>query len=105
MVDKLRHDGAPRLLKTLEEPDGKTLFQLITENQEKIIDTILSRAQLVKVNKLNTDEMTDTLMRKFSYDRDTAKRIAFVSDNNLIDAFRYNKNENVENEDLKLFIQ
>lgn len=105
MVDKLRHDGAPRLLKTLEEPDGKTLFLLITENQEKIIDTILSRAQLVKVNKLNTDEMTETLMRKFSYDRDTAKRIAFVSDNNLIDAFRYNKNENVENEDLKLFIQ
>ncbi|MBP7102055.1 MAG: hypothetical protein KBA86_02300 [Bacteroidales bacterium] len=105
MVDKLRHDGAPRLLKTLEEPDGKTLFILITENQEKIIDTILSRAQLVKVNKLNTEEITNAFIEKFACDRDTARKIAFASDNNLIEAFRLYKNEQNDNEDLKLFVQ
>ncbi len=105
MFDKLRHDGAPRLLKTLEEPDGKTLFILITENHEKIIDTILSRAQLVKVNKLNTEEITNAFIEKFACDRDTARKIAFASDNNLIEAFRLYKNEQNDNEDLKLFVQ
>ena len=105
MADKLRYDGAPRLLKTLEEPDGKTLFLLITEKQEQIIDTILSRSQLVKVNTLRTDELVDVLMTKRNFDLETAKRVAFISENNLISAFRYTINEDNENQNLELFIQ
>ena len=37
-----------KLLKMIEEPPSKTLFILITENEENIISTIRSRAQLVK---------------------------------------------------------
>ncbi len=105
MADKLRYDGAPRLLKTLEEPDGKTLFLLITEKQELIIDTILSRSQLVKVNSLRSDEMIDLLMKKKSYDLETAKRVAFLSENNLITALQYNINEDNENTNLDFFVQ
>src|SRR5690606_25537045 len=45
------------LLKLIEEPPAKTLFLLVAENQERILNTIISRTQLVKINKIGHDEM------------------------------------------------
>ena len=42
-----------RLLKLIEEPPEKTLFLLVANNQELILNTILSRCQLVKINPLD----------------------------------------------------
>ncbi len=105
MADKLRQDGASRLLKTLEEPDGKTLFLLLTDKQEKILDTILSRSQLVKVNKLSNSDLMDVLIKNKKYDTETARKIAFHSENNLITAFNYNIDEDNENENLEILLQ
>lgn len=52
-VDKLYYDAAPKLLKILEEPFADTLFFLITDDREKILPTILSRTQLVKVPSIS----------------------------------------------------
>ncbi len=104
-VDKLRYDAAPRLLKTLEEPDGKTLFLLVTDKQEQIIDTILSRSQLVKVNNLPTEEIVNVLMTQKKYDAETAQRIAFLAENNLTTAYNYDINDDNESENLNLFLQ
>jgi DNA polymerase-3 subunit delta' len=49
MVEKLFHSAAPKLLKILEEPPDKTLFILIAEETDQIINTILSRALMVKI--------------------------------------------------------
>lgn len=49
MVEKLFHSAAPKLLKILEEPPGKTLFILIAEEPGQIINTILSRTLMVKI--------------------------------------------------------
>ncbi len=105
MADKLRYDSAPRLLKTLEEPDGKTLFLLVSDKQEKMLDTILSRAQLTKVNALSISELEKVLMEKKNYDMETAKKVAFCSENNLIAAFQYNIEEDSKNENLEIFVQ
>src|SRR5690606_30518267 len=39
------------LLKIIEEPPANTLFILVAQNQEKILSTILSRTQIVKIPK------------------------------------------------------
>ena len=53
-ADRLQHQAAPKLLKTLEEPQENTLFILISENTDAILKTILSRLQMVKIPKTLT---------------------------------------------------
>ncbi|MCD4697672.1 MAG: DNA polymerase III subunit delta [Bacteroidales bacterium] len=62
MVEKLFHSAAPKILKILEEPPDKTLFILISENQEQIINTIISRTQLVKIPFFEDDELKQMLL-------------------------------------------
>lgn len=45
---------ANKLLKMVEEPPVKTLFILITENEEDIISTIRSRCQLITIPPIDT---------------------------------------------------
>ncbi|MEI7661158.1 MAG: DNA polymerase III subunit delta, partial [Bacteroidota bacterium] len=51
MVEKLFYSAAPKILKILEEPPEKTLFILISEEPDQIINTILSRTLMVKIPK------------------------------------------------------
>ncbi len=45
MAEKMNISAANKLLKLIEEPPEKTVFLLITENEEQIINTIKSRCQ------------------------------------------------------------
>ncbi len=47
MADKMNIEASNKLLKLLEEPTDKTVFILITENEEDIIQTIRSRCQVL----------------------------------------------------------
>ena len=52
MADKMNIAASNKLLKLLEEPTDKTVFLLISENEEDIIQTIRSRCQVVHFNAL-----------------------------------------------------
>jgi DNA polymerase-3 subunit delta' len=71
------------LLKLIEEPAQKTLFLLVAQNQEQILTTILSRTQLVKINRPKETEIIHFLMREHKVDEEQAKQIAFISDGNI----------------------
>lgn len=68
-----------RLLKLIEEPPEQTIFLLVAENQDLILNTILSRCQLVKLDPLNDEEVTQGLMDQRGLSRDRAQQIAFLS--------------------------
>lgn len=53
MVEKMRLDAANKLLKVLEEPTPNTLFLLVAEDSDKMLSTIISRTQLVKIGKID----------------------------------------------------
>ncbi len=74
------------LLKLIEEPPAKTLFLLVAENQDKILNTIISRTQLVKVNKLNHEELSSYLIQEKNIDPTRANEIAFIADGNIQEA-------------------
>ncbi len=92
MIEKLYYSAAPKLLKTLEEPPEKTLFLLITENYEKVLTTIISRTQLVKVPKYSTDLIRNTLIDNYQTDVSAAAQIARMADGNMAYALKL-KNE------------
>ncbi|MEM9929502.1 MAG: hypothetical protein AAF840_06770 [Bacteroidota bacterium] len=53
-----------RLLKMIEEPPENTIFLLVAERSELILNTILSRCQLTKLAPPTTEEMTAGLVAR-----------------------------------------
>ena len=102
--EKIFHSMAHKLLKSLEEPDGKTLFLLVSENQEHILPTILSRLQLVKIPKFNTQQFVEIVSQKMACDKNKAIEIANLTDNNLVDAFNEQRYETEIKEYYTLFV-
>ena len=75
-----------RLLKLIEEPPPDTLFVLIAEDAELILNTILSRCQLVKVPPPDDETIARGLQELTQTDTDTARQVAFLADGNFNEA-------------------
>ncbi len=56
LPEKMNQETANRLLKMVEEPPEKTLFIFITHAPEKVLQTIFSRCQSIRVMPLAKDE-------------------------------------------------
>jgi DNA polymerase-3 subunit delta' len=83
MADRLYHAAAPKILKILEEPPDKSLFILLTESPEKIINTILSRTQGIKFQGLPDEDIYRTLTEKYANNPEEVKRIIPLAEGNL----------------------
>ncbi|HNW67488.1 MAG TPA: hypothetical protein PKK66_01375 [Bacteroidales bacterium] len=86
MTEKLYHAAAPKLLKTLEEPENKTLFILIAENADAILPTILSRTQLVKIPPLSEEIIKNQLISEENAPETIATDIAAIADGSYVKA-------------------
>ena len=60
-ADTLNVQAANALLKTLEEPEGETVFVLVASSREGVLPTILSRAQAVRFSPVPVPEVADFL--------------------------------------------
>ena len=64
MAEEMNLQCSNKLLKIIEEPPEKTIFLLIAEAQEYILQTIISRTQIVKIPQLDWSEITEELKKK-----------------------------------------
>src|SRR5690606_31774812 len=71
------------LLKLIEEPPENTLFILVAENADKILNTIISRTQLVKINRLGAESVSRYLVDTHGVSEHQANEIAFISNGNM----------------------
>ena len=62
LAEKMNQQTANKLLKILEEPPEKTLFLLIAESADQILPTILSRTQITRIPKIDTQSLVDYLI-------------------------------------------
>ena len=73
IIDKahlMNKEAQNALLKTLEEPKGKTILILITEFPEMLFSTILSRVQVVKFYPVKQEEIIKYLKKQEIKDRE-----------------------------------
>lgn len=82
MADKLNTAASNKLLKLLEEPTDKTVFILISENEEDIIQTIRSRCQVLHFNGLPEKTIAEALVLRENIDSKTAVKIAHQAQGN-----------------------
>lgn len=93
LPEKMHQSAANKLLKMIEEPPEKTLFLLVSEEPDKVIPTILSRCQLVKIPSFRTPDIEKYLMAQFNLAADKAADLARVSRGNITRAIELCENE------------
>ncbi|MDN3550825.1 ATP-binding protein [Mucilaginibacter aquaedulcis] len=82
------------LLKIIEEPQPNTLFILVAQNQDQILNTILSRTQLVKIPALGYEDVKNYLIAEHNQTEDAAAEIAYLSNGNLTEALTMLQQDN-----------
>ena len=91
-----------RLLKLIEEPPENTIFILVAEEQERILNTILSRCQIVKFNALSDEEVVAGVMTKTGLAQEQAEAAANLANGDLNEALTLSSN--AENDNAVLFL-
>ncbi len=86
LPEKMNVTAANKLLKIIEEPPEKTFFLLVAQSTEEILPTILSRTQLVRVNKIPDEVLASYLTKKFPDKNDVIKGISRLADGNYLEA-------------------
>ncbi len=92
MAEQMNPTFANKILKILEEPPAKTLFFLFSESADKLLITIRSRTQLVRVPKIDTDELSKFLMLSHQLDPQKALALSTFSEGdyrNVLDAIEH----------------
>ncbi len=89
------------LLKIIEEPAHKTLFLLVAQNQDQILNTIISRTQLIKIPLLSKEEIKNYLIGSKNIPEAKASQIAYLSEGNVQAALSFLKED--ENDNFRLF--
>jgi len=93
MADKMNIAASNNLLKLLEEPPEKTLFLLISENEEDIIQTIRSRCQVLHFGALPETIISKALIDQHQIDPANASKIAHQAQGNYNKALQILNNE------------
>ncbi len=76
------------LLKIIEEPPANTLFFLVAQNVESILNTIISRCQIVQVPLFLDEELKDFAQAKWLLEENKAQSVALLAEGNMSTAYR-----------------
>lgn len=98
MAEKIHNQGANKILKILEEPPDKTLFILVSEQQDLLLPTIISRTQLVKFPKYTDDEIQQGLLQLTGCTQEEASNARFMADGNMTEALHIIEDGSSHNE-------
>ncbi|WP_299062960.1 DNA polymerase III subunit delta' [uncultured Polaribacter sp.] len=93
MAEKMNIAAANKLLKLIEEPPEKTVFILITESEEQIINTIKSRCQALHFPALSEQDISNTLVVNHQITDNEAAKIAHQAEGNFNKALHLMQND------------
>lgn len=79
-------EASNKLLKILEEPSEKTIFFLVSNNREKIISTITSRTQPLKILGIEDNILKEYLISKHNINDELADNIIATCNGSIIEA-------------------
>ena len=77
--ERMNLTSANKLLKLLEEPPQGTVFLMVSEEPEKLLETIVSRTQRIDVKRIDDEAVEQALIARRGIDADAAHRIARIA--------------------------
>jgi DNA polymerase-3 subunit delta' len=105
MAEEMNATCANKLLKILEEPPKNTLFILLCESQDKMLQTIISRTQILKIPRISSDDLTKHLKQTASVSGSAIESIVGRVEGDVIAAHELLGSSTEQDENRELFIQ
>lgn len=105
LPERMNLTAANKLLKILEEPTEKTVFLMVSEEPEKLLETIRSRTQRIDLKQIATSDIENALIIRRGIEPDTARRIARLAHGNWKKAMELISADNENAELLQMFQQ
>ena len=75
LPERMNQECANKILKLLEEPPSQTIFILVCQEPEKLLETIRSRVQRIDIKKIADDDICQALISQRALDEDMARRV------------------------------
>ncbi len=86
LPERMNQECANKLLKLIEEPPSMTVFIMVSEEPDKLLDTIRSRTQRIDIKRTDNESIKRALVELRGIGDDTAQRIARMANGNWIKA-------------------
>ena len=86
LPERMNIECANKLLKLIEEPPQQTVFIMVCEEPDKLLETIRSRVQRINVKKISNEAIEQALVEKRGISADDAHRIARLANGSWIKA-------------------
>ncbi|MBQ8047321.1 MAG: DNA polymerase III subunit delta [Prevotella sp.] len=105
LPERMNQECSNKILKLLEEPPAKTVFIMVSEEPERLLETIRSRTQRIDIKRIDNDAIEEALVEKRGIDRDNAHRIARAANGSWDKALEALDSNNERHLFLEMFIQ
>ena len=86
LPEKMNDTCANKMLKLLEEPPERTIFLLCSEEPERMLSTILSRAQRINLPRLTEIEIAEALQNKYGIEPRDSENLAHLANGSFVKA-------------------
>lgn len=105
LPEKMHEACANKLLKLIEEPPGQTVFLLVSEERENVLQTIWSRCQPLHIRAIEKDEMVVALQQEFDLDAQEAASTAHIANGSFTKAIEMIQSSEHTEHFFELFMQ
>jgi DNA polymerase-3 subunit delta' len=86
LPERMNIECANKILKLLEEPPHHTIFLLVCEEPERLLETIRSRVQRVDIKRLADDDIREALVSRRGLTEENAQRVARMANGSWLKA-------------------
>ena len=86
LPERMNIECANKILKLLEEPPSQTIFLMVSEEPDRLLETIRSRVQRIDIKKITDADIQQALIDKRGLAEDQARRITRMANGNWLKA-------------------
>lgn len=86
LPERMNIECANKLLKLIEEPPSRTVFIMVCDEPDKLLETIRSRTQRIDIKRIDNDSVCRALVERQGVGEEEAQRIARLASGNWLKA-------------------
>ena len=86
LPERMNIECANKILKLLEEPPHQTVFIMVCQEPDRLLETIRSRVQRIDVRRIDDNDIRQALMERRGLSEDQAQRISRMANGNWLTA-------------------
>jgi len=86
LPERMNTECANKILKLLEEPPSQTVFIMVSEEPDRLLETIRSRVQRIDIRKIADSDIRQALIEKRGLSDDMAQRLTRMANGSWLKA-------------------